>query len=206
MGDPLTGVWLETAVPSLSEKELRMKRLRLNQLIYMALCCDLGIVAKRMISPAANLITDALHIPGGIGTSFSLMFLVVGAVLTGQFGCGTLMGVIQSGIALALGATGSLGILSPIGYVIPGLAIDLALWALRQRSMQAAVMAACIAGPLAASLTANLLVFRLHTVPLPLYLCVACTTGAICGLVAIPLLERLCPLINAPARQKGNIR
>jgi hypothetical protein len=170
----------------------------------MALCCDLGIVAKKMIVPAANLVTDALHIPGGVGTSFSLMFLVVGAVLTGQFGCGALMGVIQSGIALALGSTGSLGILSPIGYVIPGLAIDLALWAFRQKSLSAAVMTACIAGPLAASLTANLLVFRLHGVPLLLYLCVACTTGAICGVVAIPLLERLCPLINAPTRQKGN--
>ena len=181
-----------------------MKRLRLNQLIYMALCCDLGIVAKKMIVPVANLVTDALHIPGGIGTSFSLMFVVVGAVLTGQFGSGALMGIIQSGIALALGNTGSLGVLAPIGYVIPGLAIDVVLWALRQRSMSTAVMAACIAGPLAASLTANFLVFRLHSVPLLLYLCVACTTGAICGLVAIPLLERLCPLLNMPARQKGN--
>ena len=181
-----------------------MKRLRLNQLIYMALCCDLGIVAKRMIVPVANLVTDILHIPGGIGTSFSLMFLVVGAVLTGQFGSGALMGVIQSGIALALGTTGSLGILSPIGYVIPGLAIDLVLWAFRKRSMSAAVMAACIAGPLAASLTANFLVFRLHVVPLMLYLSVACTTGALCGLVAISLLERLCPLIKAPARQREN--
>ncbi len=204
MGGSLAGVWLETVVPSLSEKEQNMKRLRLSQLIYMALCADLGIVAKKMISPAANLLTDALHIPGGIGTSFSLMFLVVGAVLTGQFGSGTLMGVIQSGIALALGSTGSLGILSPIGYVVPGLTIDLVLWAFRQRSISAGVMAACIAGPLAASLTANFLVFHLHSVPLLLYLCVACSTGAICGLVAIPLVERLYPLMNMPARQKGN--
>ena len=98
-----------------------MKKLRLNQLIYLALCCDMGMIAKRLIAPAANLFTDALHIPGGIGTSFSLMFLVVGAVLTGQFGAATLMGAIQSGIALAMGATGSLGILAPIGYIVPGL-------------------------------------------------------------------------------------
>lgn len=182
-----------------------MKRLRLNQLIYMALCCDLGMIAKKMIVPVANLVTDALHIPGGIGTSFSLMFLVVGAVLTGQFGSGTLMALIQSGIALAIGTTGSLGILAPIGYVVPGLIIDLTLWLFRRRNASAAIMAACIAGPLAASLTANALVFRLHGIVLFLYLSVSCTTGAICGLVAIPLLARLRPVLNPPVKQKGNV-
>ncbi len=183
-----------------------MKKLRLNQLIYMALCCDMGMIAKRLIAPAANILTDALHIPGGIGTSFSLMFLVVGAVLIGKFGSGTLMGAIQSGVALALGATGSLGILSPIGYVLPGLAIDLTLWALRRRSTSAAVMAACITGPLTAGLTANALVFRLHGPPLLLYVCVACTSGAVCGLAAVPLLEKLRPFLGAYTGQNGESR
>ncbi len=183
-----------------------MKKLRLNQLIYLALCCDMGMIAKRLIVPVANLLTDALHIPGGIGTSFSLMFLVVGAVLTGQFGAATLMGAIQSGIALAMGATGSLGILAPIGYIVPGLAIDLVLLAFRKSSMPAAIMAACVAGPLAASLTANVLVFRLSGVPLLLYVCVACTSGAICGLVAVPLVEKLHPFLHAAAARNQNAR
>lgn len=66
-----------------------MRQLNLRQLIFMALCCDLGLFAKKLILPAANLVTDALHIPGGIGTSFSLLFLVTAAdefsaVLTAQ--------------------------------------------------------------------------------------------------------------------------
>ena len=58
-----------------------MRHLNVRRLVFLAFCCDLGLLSKRMISPAANLITEALHIPGGIATSFSLMFLAVAAVL-----------------------------------------------------------------------------------------------------------------------------
>lgn len=54
-----------------------MNKDNLKRLIVMALCCDLGLFSKRLIAPAANVLTDALHIPGGIGTAFSLMFLIV---------------------------------------------------------------------------------------------------------------------------------
>ena len=70
----------------------RLEHNRLRRLIFFALCCDLGLVSKRLIAPIANVITDSLHIPGGIGTSFSLMFLVLAAALLPRFGCATLMG------------------------------------------------------------------------------------------------------------------
>ena len=71
-----------------------MKRTRLRRMIFLALCCDLGLFSKRLIAPFANLLTDYLHIPGGIGTSFSLMFLVVAAELVPQPGCAALMGAV----------------------------------------------------------------------------------------------------------------
>ena len=58
-----------------------MKRFSLRNLLFLTLCCDLGLFSKRLIAPAANILTDFLRIPGGIGTSFSLMFLVVAAAL-----------------------------------------------------------------------------------------------------------------------------
>ena len=48
-----------------------MRRSKLRAFIFMALCCDLGLFAKKLISPAANVITEFLHIPGGIATGFS---------------------------------------------------------------------------------------------------------------------------------------
>ena len=86
-----------------------MRRSKLRRLIFMALCCDLGLFTKRLVAPAANLITDSLHIPGGIGTAFSLMFLVIAVALMPKFGAGIIMGAVQSGIALAFGMVGSMG-------------------------------------------------------------------------------------------------
>ena len=101
-----------------------MRNTNLKTLMFMALCCDLGLLAKKIISPAANVITDSLHIPGGISTSFSLMFLVIAASLT-------------------------------------------------------------------ASLTANLIVFRLRGIVLLLYLLISATSGSLCGLLAQRVTARL---------------
>ena len=58
-----------------------MTPLSLGQLIVMALCRGLVPFAKKLILPAANWVTDALHIPRGTDTSFSLLFLVTAAFL-----------------------------------------------------------------------------------------------------------------------------
>ena len=135
-----------------------MKHEKLRQLLFWALCCDLGLFAKKLIAPAANLITDALHIPGGIGTSFSLLFLVIGACVVPRFGSGTLMGLVQSVLAVLFGMTGSMGILAPIGYIIPGLIIDIVLWAGRKSCLEKQ-LSCCLANMFsaaAAALTANI--------------------------------------------------
>lgn len=177
-----------------------MKRLRLSRLLFLALCCDLGLFAKQLVAPVANSITDALHIPGGIGTGFSLMFLAIACALTPHFGCGTLMSLTQSLIALALGRIGSMGILSPIGYVVPGFAMDCAFWLLRRRHVRiedAMVPANAVASACAA-LAANLIVFRLWGAPLLLYLSVAATSGALCGLLGARMLPLVARAIRAP--------
>lgn len=181
-----------------------MKKLSLKLLLYLAICCDLGIICKRLISPFVNGITDAIQVPGVIGTSFSLMFLVIGAAITDTFGAGVIMGVLQSGIALATGGTGKLGVLSLIGYMVPGIAIDLVFLLLRKTDPNTKIMTACIIAPLTASLTSNALIYRLKGVVLLLYAGVACFTGALCGLIAIPLVKCLRPFADAPSWRKRN--
>ena len=182
-----------------------MKTFRLRTLIFLALCCDLGLFSKRLISPAANLITDFLHIPGGIGTSLSLMFLVVAAVMVERFGCAAVMGAVQSVLALAFGMVGSMGALSFIGYIVPGLVIDLLLAVTRKSPLSRrdrAVLANAAAAPCAA-LTANLIVFHLHGVVLLLYLCVSTTSGAIFGLAGAGIVRRLTPVFGAELQGAG---
>lgn len=175
-----------------------MKKYDLRTLIFLALCCDLGLFAKRIIAPCANVITDALHIPGGIGASFSLMFLVIAAMLVERFGCATVMGAVQSGLALGLGMTGSMGALSPIGYIMPGIAIDAFLCLTRNGRLQPKermVLANSLAS-ICAALSANCIVFHLRGTVLLLYASVAATSGAVCGLLGERFLRRLKPAIG----------
>lgn len=181
-----------------------MKHANLRRLIFLALCCDLGLFTKRLIAPAVNILTDALHIPGGIGTSFSLLFLVVAAILMPGYGWGILMATIQSALALSLGMVGSMGLLSPIGYLVPGLVIDCVVFLsrrLRWEESITAVLANMLAAA-SASLTANAIVFQLWGFALALYVAVALSSGAVCGLLASTLAVRLRPVLDMKRQTK----
>lgn len=174
-----------------------MKKLNLRAWIFMALCCDFGLFTKKLISPAANLITESLHIPGGVATSFSLMFLVTAASVIPVFGCATIMGAVQSLLALCFGMTGSMGLLAPVGYIMPGIAIDLILLVSRKltKDPSAGIMLSSIVSSVIACLTATVLVFRLSGIILLLYVFVSATSGSICGLLAVSLVNRIRPVI-----------
>ena len=185
-----------------------MKHYDLRTIIFLALCCDLGLFAKRIISPFANVITYALHIPGGVGTSFSLMFLVIAAVLVPRMFCATVMGAVQSGLALAFGMVGSMGALAPIGYIMPGLAIDLVLKATEKLPLsrtERMVLANGLAAPCAA-FTANCIVFHLSGIVLALYLCVALSTGVLCGFLGARVVPRLVPVIGVKLRRNYEVK
>lgn len=182
-----------------------MKQWSLRELIFFALCCDLGLFSKRLIGPAANLITDALHIPGGIGTGFSLMFLVIAAVVCSRPCCGLAMGAVQSVLALSFGMTGSMGALSPVGYIIPGITIDIVLGLTRRSALSLSERTALsnALAAAAASLAANCIVFRLWGPPLWLYLAVALMTGTLCGILGGAVANRLVPILGNPLRGEG---
>ncbi len=179
-----------------------MKRNRLSDLNFMALCCVLGLFTKKMINPLANVITDSLHIPGGVSAGFSIMFLVAAAevVRGGNKSaadswrhCGALMGAVQGLLALCLGRIGSMGLLAPLGYLVPGMAIDV-VYSLGERfglgRAERMVFANALAAVMA-SVTANVIVFRLWGPVLILYLCVSAVSGSIYGFVGAMVVGRL---------------
>lgn len=176
-----------------------MKKMNLRSMIFLALCCDLGLFAKKIIAPFANMITDSLHIPGGIGTSFSLMFLVIAVMLVPRFGCGTAFGAVQSMIAVFFGMVGSMGALSPIGYIVPGLAVDLLFFSLRHSGLsikERMVLGNSLAS-VCAALTANWIVFHLWGVVLLLYVAVAACSGVVCGLLGAMIVKRVMPVLHS---------
>lgn len=172
---------------------MKKKKLSLKKLIFMTLCLDMGIVLKKLLGPGVNVFTDLLRIPGGIGTSFSLMFILVGAVLCDvPFGA-TLMCFIQSLVALCLGSVGSMGLLAPLGFILPGVIMDLSIFLFKKTALSNTEQTMYINGIASASaaLVANLLVFRLWGVSFLLYTAVSLTFGLITGLLASFLIKRL---------------
>ena len=174
------------------------KHMDLRHLLFLAICCDLGLFSKRLIAPLANIVTNFLHIPGDISTSFSLMFLVIAAWLIPIRGCGALMGAVQSVLALAFGMTGSMGLLSPIGYIIPGVVIDAVMYFAKKKKLygQTGMVLANMLASASAGLTANMIVFRLSGIPLLLYVSVCLLSGSICGLLCSPVVSRISPLFQ----------
>lgn len=179
-----------------------MNHSRLRRMLFLALCCDFGLFAKQMISPLTNLITDALHIPGGVGTGFSLMFVVIAAAMVPRFGCAAMMSAVQSLLALAMGRVGSMGVLSPIGYIIPGLSIDLMLHLTKKLSLTDRLVLTNSAASLCASLTANWIVFRLSGAPLALYLCISAVSGALCGMLGTKIVPLVCRAVSFGASKE----
>ena len=200
------GVYRETDMLSVWRRSSHMRQSRLSKLNFMALCCVLGLFTKKLINPLANVITETLHIPGGISTGFSIMFLVVAAEVV--YGgdvyeadangrqwkhCGTLMGAVQGFLALCLGRVGSMGILAPIGYIVPGMMIDL-IYGVAERfrldRTERMVFANALAAVMA-SVTANVIVFRLWGPVLFLYLCVSAFSGTLYGFLGLAVAAKL---------------
>ena len=182
-----------------------MRRSKLKRLIFMALCCDLGLFTKRFISPGANIITDFLHIPGGISTGFSIMFLIIAAELIQTPRCGVMMGTVQGFLALIMGRVGSMGLFSPIGYIMPGLAIDLVYYLCRSPLISRTdrmVLANGLAA-VSASVTANLIVFHLQGPVLWLYLCISATSGSLYGILGAAIAARIG---NVYGQYQNNVR
>jgi len=170
-----------------------MKQFTLKDYIFLALCSDIGIICKKLISPMAKTITESLHIPGGISTAFSLAFVVIGAVVVDIFGAAMIMSIIQWGVAISLGSVGSLGMLAIIAYFIPGLVIDIILWIFRKTKSGIAVrsIVSCALAGLSSCLVSDLLIFHLSYPIVILYGGVALITGAFGGSLAALLAGKI---------------
>ncbi len=171
---------------------------KLHMLNFMALCCTLGLFVKKMINPLANVVTELLHIPGGISTGFSIMFLVIATEIVMVKHSGMMMGAVQGFLALALGRIGSMGILAPLGFIMPGAAIDFVYFLQKHLNLsrtERMVLANALAAMMA-SVTANVLVFHLNGPVLWLYLCVSLTSGSIYGFLGSWVVARLCPVYH----------
>lgn len=157
-------------------------KINLQDLILMALCCDIGLAAKKIIAPVTNILTDFIRIPGGSAASgFSMMFLVLGAAFVKKRGAATMMGLVQGMLALFLGLSGYQGIWCIITYTAPGLAIDLFGLYKKDWETKTYFMGSCAAANVTGALLSAFLVFHFSLIPYLLWTMLAVLSGLLAG-------------------------
>jgi len=166
-------------------------RFTVFDLIIIALVAALGIATKPVIVPLVHMITGPLFIPGGaVAGGFYMMWIVIGAGITGKRGTTTLIALVQAIMVIAIGVFGTHGIMSLVTYLIPGLAVDLFLIISRQncRNIVSCFFAGMIAN-IAGTVMTNLIFFKLPWIPLLLTIAASALSGGLGGLLAHSLTK-----------------
>ena len=122
------------------EKEYSMKKnIQTRHLVFLSLCVCGGMIAKRVVTPVLNPLTDLIRLPGGgAAAAFSLLFIVLGCTVTDWPFAATLSALVQGALAFCLGMTGymkrsslSLFLKSPVKClridILPSLSILISL-------------------------------------------------------------------------------
>jgi hypothetical protein len=182
-----------------------LDRFALYDLIVIAMLSALGVATHPVIHPLVQIITGPLFIPAGaVAGGLYMMWLVLGAGITGKRGTATLIGVVQAFLVMGTGIIGSHGALSLLTYTMPGIMADLGLFVCGHRVCCApcAFLAGLLAN-VAGTVMVNFVYFRLPLLPLALSLAVAALSGGLGGLLAWEILKQLTRFKRGGFRQAG---
>ncbi|SDK16450.1 ECF transporter S component [Natronincola ferrireducens] len=173
-------------------KQRFLKRFSVFDLVVIAMMASLGIAIKPVVVPLAHIITGPLYIPGGvIAGGFYMLWIVLGVGLVGKRGTATLIALVQAIMVISIGVFGTHGILSLITYLLPGIAVDMALLLTRHRGC---CIGCCFLAGIAANMSGTFLVnvvfFQLPLIPLILSLSSAALSGGLGGLIAYSIIKQ----------------
>lgn len=177
-----------------------LDKFSLYDLIIIAMMAALGIAIKPVIVPLAQIITGPFFIPGGaVAGGFYMLWLVLGAGLTGKLGTATLIALTQALVVTGTGLVGSHGAMSLLTYTMPGILADLGLLITGHRVCcnPCAFLAGMLAN-IGGTIMVNLVYFRLPWIPLILTLSAAALSGGIGGIIAFWILQQLLKFQDNP--------
>ena len=167
------------------------KNIQTRQLVFLSLCVCGGLIAKRVVTPVLNPLTDFIRLPGGgAAAAFSLLFIVLGCTVTDWPFAATLATLVQGTLAFCLGMTGYQGMFTLLTYTVPGVAIDI-VRRFTPTGSEIYFFLSCCLGNLLCAAISNLLVFHLRSFTLLLWLLVAACFGGLAGMLASWIYRRL---------------
>ena len=167
------------------------KTIQTRHLVFLSLCVCGGMIAKRVVTPVLNPLTDLIRLPGGgAAAAFSLLFIVLGCTVTDWPFAATLAALVQGALAFCLGMTGYQGMFTLLTYTVPGIATDIVRRFTPNGSEIYFFLSCCIGNTLCA-VVSNLLVFHLRSLSLLLWLLVAACFGGLAGMMGHLVYGRL---------------
>lgn len=167
-----------------------LKRFSVFDLVIISLVAGLGIATKPFVYVLANIITGPLTIPTGtVAGAIYMLWLVLGAGLTGKRGTSILIGLVQALLVMVTGMVGSHGVMTIFTYTVPGLAMELGL--LAHPGYVDDYASAFVGGMLAnaaGTVLTSILLYSLPLTPLVFVAAVAALTGGLGGIIAYKLI------------------
>lgn len=170
-----------------------LKKFSVYNLIIIAVVSALGIATKPIVVPLVHIITGPLFIPGGaIAGGFYMFWIVLGVGIVKKTGTGTLIGIVQGILVVAMGTMGTHGIMSIISYTLPGIVTDIIfLFSQNKKYNILHYVFGCMAANVTGTLISNILFFRLPFVTVILILSAAALSGTIGGFIAYTINRSL---------------
>lgn len=170
-----------------------LKNYSVFNLIIIAVVSALGIATKPIVVPLVHIITGPLFIPGGaVAGGFYMFWVVLGAGIVKRTGSGTLIGIVQGILVIAIGTMGTHGIMSIISYTLPGIAVDVIfLFSKNKKFTSLHYVFGCMAANVTGTLISNILFFRLPFVTVILIVSAAALSGTVGGLIAYSISKSL---------------
>ena len=173
------------------QKQLR--KFSIYELVIIAVMASLGLAIKPVVVPITHLISGPLMIPSGaFAGGLYMMWLVVSFGITGKYGTGTLVALVQALVVTFTGMIGSHGIMSLVSYTLPGIVMDIGLFIIGHKVCCAPC--AFVAGLLAnvtGTAVVNFIFFSLPSMFLIFTLCVAAFSGGLGGILAWQIIKLL---------------
>jgi len=120
-----------------------------------------------------------------------MMWLSLAMAVTGKFGTGILVGIVQAVVMITLGYFGSHGAVSLISYSLPGMIAEIMGLVFRNRSKLAFHTWSCTFANISGALVVTLLVMRLPVLPLVISSLAAAISGIIGGILSWKLYNKL---------------
>ncbi|HEX37808.1 MAG TPA: hypothetical protein ENG70_02985 [Candidatus Cloacimonetes bacterium] len=169
-----------------------LRKFSTQDLLYIAIFSALGLAIKPLITPIAIMLTRMLMITGGsLFGGLYMMWIVLAIASVRKPWTGTLVGLIQGFVMLALGNAGPHGALSLITFTLPGFAADMTAFFMKNYSKAISHILVCIIANITGTIIVSLLIWQLPFIPLLISLGLSVLSAVPGGFLSFVIYRRL---------------